>query len=74
MFSSTNILVRQESGKPLDVQKSLGRGMYVLTTNRAPPGLGAEVRKMFVLFDLDMNGATVDRRPAPTPPRNRSFG
>ena len=55
--------IRQESGKPLDVQKSLGRAMYVLTTNRAPPGLGPEVRKMLTLFDLDMNGATVDRRP-----------
>ncbi len=63
MFSSTNILIRQESGSPLDLQKSLGRGMYVLTTNRAPPGLGAEVRKMLTLFDLDMTGATIDRRP-----------
>ncbi|HWE01364.1 MAG TPA: DUF1549 domain-containing protein [Tepidisphaeraceae bacterium] len=64
MFSSTNILLRQESGKPLDVKKSLGRAMYVLTTNRAPPGLGPEVRKMLTLFDLDMTGATVDRRPS----------
>ena len=63
MFSSTNILVHQESGKPLDLQKSLGRGMYVLTTNRAPPGLGGDVRKMFALFDLDLSGATIDRRP-----------
>jgi hypothetical protein len=63
MFSSTNNLVRQESGKPLDLQKSLGRGMYVLTTNRAPPGLGPDVRKMLALFDLDMSGATIDRRP-----------
>ena len=53
MFSSTNVLVHQESGKPLDLQKSLGRGMYVLTTNRAPPGLGPDVRKMLMLFDLD---------------------
>ena len=63
MFSSTNILIRQESGQPLDLQKSYGRAMYVLTTNRAPPGLGPEVRKMLMLFDLDMNGATIDRRP-----------
>lgn len=63
MFSSTNILIHQESGKPLDLQKSLGRAMYVLTTNRAPPGLGPEVRKMLMLFDLDMSGATLDHRP-----------
>jgi len=62
MFSSTNILIHQESGKPLDLQKSLGRGMYVLTTNRAPPGLGPDVRKMLALFDLDLSGATIDRR------------
>jgi hypothetical protein len=63
MFSSTNNLVRQESGRPLDLPKSLGRGMYVLTTNRAPPGLGTDVRKMLMLFDLDLTGATIDRRP-----------
>lgn len=62
MFSSTNVLIHQPSGQPLNLEKSKGRAMYVLTTNRAPPGLGAEVRKMLMLFDFDMSGASIDQR------------
>ncbi|HZL37791.1 MAG TPA: DUF1549 domain-containing protein [Tepidisphaeraceae bacterium] len=64
MFSSTNNLIRQPSGKPLNLDKSKGRAMYVLTTSRSPPGLGPEVRKMLALFDFDMSGASFDKRPA----------
>jgi hypothetical protein len=63
MLSSTNVFVRQESGKPLELEKSKGRAMYVLTSGRSPPGLGPEVRKMFSLFDYDMGGAPIDKRP-----------
>ncbi|MDB5299042.1 MAG: Planctomycete cytochrome [Phycisphaerales bacterium] len=63
MLSSTNVFVRQESGKPLELEKSKGRALYVLTSGRSPPGLGPEVRKMFSLFDYDMAGASIDKRP-----------
>ncbi|MDB5358650.1 MAG: hypothetical protein JWN24_5103 [Phycisphaerales bacterium] len=63
MLSSTNVFIRQESGKPLELEKTKGRAMYVLTSGRSPPGLGPEVRKMFTLFDFDMSGAPIDKRP-----------
>jgi hypothetical protein len=66
MASTTNIIVRQEPGAPLDVAKDKNRAMYVLSSNRSPKGLGPEVRKMFDLFDYDSTGATIAQRPQST--------
>ena len=63
MASATNVIVRQESGKPLDVEKDKNRAMYVLASNRSPKGLGGEVRKMFDLFDYDSSGVPIAQRP-----------
>jgi hypothetical protein len=63
MASATNTIVRQESGKPLDVDKDKNRAMYVLASNRSPKGLGGEVRKMFDLFDFDSSGVPITQRP-----------
>ena len=64
MASTTNIIVRQENGQPLDVEKDKNRAMYVLASNRSPKGLGPEVRKMFELFDYDSSGGAHLRSPA----------
>jgi hypothetical protein len=39
--------------------------MYILSNNRAPQGLGNEVRKFFTLFDFDLTtaAAPIDARP-----------
>jgi hypothetical protein len=66
MASTTNIIVRQEPGAPLDVAKDKNRAMYVLSSNCSPKGLGPEVRKMFDLFDYDSSGATIAQRPQST--------
>ena len=73
MVSTTNRIVRQEPGKPLDVDKSKNRAMYVLSANRSPKGLGNEVRKMFPLFDYDPSGAPIDVRPSSTTPAQSLF-
>lgn len=73
MASTTNIIVRQESGKPLDVEKDKNRAMYVLSSNRSPKGLGAEVRKMFELFDYDSSGVPIAQRPQSTTPAQSLF-
>ena len=73
MASTTNIIVRQDSGKPLDVEKDKNRAMYVLSSNRSPKGLGAEVRKMFELFDYDNSGAVIAQRPRSTTPAQSLF-
>ena len=62
MFSIRNIMPRQPGGQPLDIDKSKGRALYVLTSSRSPEGLGLEVRKMFSLFDYDPSGAPIAER------------
>jgi len=73
MASTTNIIVRQPSGQPLDVDKDKNRAMYVLAGNRSPKGLGAEVRKMFDLFDYDGSGVPIAVRPQSTTPAQSLF-
>ena len=73
MASTTNIIVRQESGQSLDVEKDKNRAMYVLACNRSPKGLGQEVRKMFELFDYDSSGAPISLRLQSTTPAQSLF-
>ena len=73
MAGTTNIIVRQESGQALDVEKDKNRAMYVLACNRSPKGLGGEVRKMFELFDYDSSGAPISVRPQSTTPAQSLF-
>jgi hypothetical protein len=73
MASTTNIIVRQESGQSLDVEKDKNRAMYVLACNRSPKGLGQEVRKMFELFDYDSSGTPISLRPQSTTPAQSLF-
>jgi hypothetical protein len=73
MFSTRNIMPRQPSGQPLDVDKAKGRALYVLTSGRSPEGLGLEVRKMLTLFDYDASGAPVAERPTSQTPAQALF-
>jgi hypothetical protein len=73
MASTTNIIVRQESGQPLDINKDKNRAMYVLSSNRSPKGLGQEVRKMFELFDYDASGAPISQRQQSNTPAQSLF-
>jgi hypothetical protein len=67
------MIPRQEPGKPLDVDKAGQRMMYILTNGRSPMGMGAEVRKMYPLFDYDLSGAPVAVRPTSTTPAQDLF-
>jgi hypothetical protein len=73
MLCSANLLLPQSNGQPLDVEKSKNRAMYVLASNRAPKGLGPEIRKMFPLFDDDPAGASIAIRPTSTTPAQGLF-
>jgi Protein of unknown function (DUF1549)/Protein of unknown function (DUF1553) len=73
MLCSANLLLPQKDGEPLDVEKSKNRAMYVLASNRAPKGLGPEIRKMFPLFDDDPAGASIAVRPTSTTPAQGLF-
>jgi hypothetical protein len=56
MRGTTNMIPRQESGAPLDLEKSAQRALYVLSNGRAPVS-GNEVRKFFTLFDYEASAA-----------------
>ena len=73
LFSVRNIMARQLAGQALDVDKSKGRAMYVLTSGRSPEGLGMEVRKMFALFDYDSSGVPIAERPVSQTPAQALF-
>jgi len=73
MLCSANLLLPQPNGQPLDVEKSKNRAMYVLASNRAPKGLGPEIRKMFPLFDDDPSGMSIAVRPTSTTPAQGLF-
>jgi hypothetical protein len=73
MLCSANLLLPQANGQPLDVEKSKNRAMYVLASNRAPRGLGPEIRKMFPLFDDDPSGMSIAVRPTSTTPAQGLF-
>jgi hypothetical protein len=73
MRSTTNMIVRQDPGKPLDLDKAGQRAMYVLTSGKVPPGLGGEVRKFFPLFDYEMTGVALPVRSVSSTPAQSLF-
>ena len=73
MRSTTNMIPRQPAGQPLDVDKSGHRMMYLLANGRSPKGLGAEVRKMYPLFDCELSGRPLPQRPASATPAQSLF-
>jgi hypothetical protein len=73
MRSTTNMIVRQEPGQSLDLEKAGQRAMYVLTSGKVPPGLGGEVRKFFPLFDYEMTGVPLPVRSASSTPAQSLF-
>jgi hypothetical protein len=73
MRVTTNMIVPQTPGEPLDVERSGQRALYVLTSGKVPPGLGGEVRKFFRLFDYDMTGVALPVRPASSTPAQSLF-
>jgi hypothetical protein len=73
MRSTTNMIPRQPSGQPLDADKSGHRMMYLLANARSPKGLGAEVRKMYPLFDCELSGRPLPERPASATPAQSLF-
>ena len=73
LLATNNTLVRQETGTPLDVEKAKNKALYVLTSGRAPKGLGPDVRKFFTLFDYDASGAPIAERPTSATPAQSLF-
>jgi len=73
MLSTTNALVRQPSGQPLEFARSSNRAMYTLTTGRSPPALGVDVRKMMALFDVETEGVSIGSRPVSATPAQSLF-
>ena len=73
MLSTTNALVRQPAGQPLEFAKSSNRAMYTLMTGRSPKNLGNDVRKMLGLFDCDLSGAPVAARAVSATPSQSLF-
>lgn len=67
------MIPRQAPGRPLDADKAGQRMMYILTNNRSPQGLGAEVRKMYALFDYELAGVPVATRATSTTPAQALF-
>jgi hypothetical protein len=73
MRSTTNMIPRQPAGQPLDADKGGHRMMYLLANGRSPKGLGAEVRKMYPLFDCELSGRPLPERPASATPAQSLF-
>ena len=73
MRGTTNMIPRQPAGRPLDVDKSGARMMYLLANGRSPKGLGVEVRKMYPLFDCELSGRPLPERPASATPAQSLF-
>ncbi len=68
MLTSIGKVPRQPSGTILDTSKSKDRALYILTSSRAPLGLGIEIRKMFPLFGFDPSGLPMHDRDASVTP------
>jgi len=47
--------------------------MYLLANGRSPKGLGAEVRKMYPLFDCELSGRPLPERPTSATPAQSLF-
>ncbi|NLT71805.1 MAG: DUF1549 domain-containing protein [Verrucomicrobiaceae bacterium] len=62
LLTSIGKVPRQPSGTPLDTSLSKDRALYILTSSRAPLGLGVEIRKMFPLFGFDDSGRPMHDR------------
>lgn len=62
LLSSIGKVQRQPPGAPLETGLSKDRALYVLTSSRAPLGLGVEIRKMFPLFGFDPSGRPMHNR------------
>lgn len=62
LLTSIGKVPRQPPGPPLDTSLSKDRALYILTSSRAPLGLGGEIRKMFPLFGFDDSGRPIHDR------------
>ena len=72
MRSTTNMIPRQEPGKPLDYDKSGQRAMYAMINGKSATG-SVELRKFFALFDCELIGLPVPVRPVSTTPSQSLF-
>lgn len=73
MLSSIGKVTRQETGTPLDNNRSKDRALYILTSARSPKGLGQEIRKMFELFGFDDSGRPIHDRDESTTAQQALF-
>ncbi len=62
LLTSIGKVPRQTAGAALETAKSKDRALYILTSSRAPLGLGVEIRKMFPLFGFDDSGRPMHDR------------
>ncbi len=62
LLTSIGKVPRQTPGAALETAKSKDRALYILTSSRAPLGLGVEIRKMFPLFGFDDSGRPIHDR------------
>lgn len=68
LLTSIGKVPRQTPGAPLETNRSKDRALYILTSSRAPLGLGVEIRKMFPLFGFDDSGRPMHHRDDSTTP------